>query len=160
MRLAVDRSAGIITRVTTSSREAPFPPGEEALEIVRVLLLVQGAILVATTIEALVWNLAFAAGGVAMVMSAAAATALFVARARLRTAGRGTRRLIYLVEGLLLAGLLVDTVLALVVTRALPPAVALLTRLVIPVAVIVLLRRSGPRPATRPALEDAAASWM
>lgn len=130
--------------------QTPHTPADR-LEIVRVLLLLQGAILVATTIEALIWNLAFAGGGAAAVISGTAAVVVLVARARLRPDRRGIRRLVYIVEGFLLAGLLLDTVLALVVTQALPPGVALLTRLVLPVVVISLLRRSGARPdALRP----------
>ncbi len=117
---------------------------EDLLEVAGVLLLVQGAILVATTIEALVWGGVFTgAVGVPVFMSGAAAALLLVARARLRADRRWTRRIVYGVEVVTLVFLVIDTVLAIALTRALPPVVTLLTQLVLPMSVIVLLRRSA-----------------
>ena len=117
---------------------------DELLDVARVLLLLQGAVLLATTVEALIWGFAFAGGGgVPFVMGGVAAAVIFVARARLRPDRRWSRRLVYGVEGFTLATLAIDTVLAIALTGALPPAVAILTRLVLPVSVIALLRRSG-----------------
>lgn len=124
-------------------------PAEDLLEVARVLLLVQGSILVATTIESVVWGFAFAgAPGLPTFMSGAAATVILVARARLRSDRRRTRRLVYIVEVFTLATLAIDTALAIALTGALPPAVALLTRLVLPMSVILLLRRSARGAAT------------
>lgn len=129
--------------------------GDDLLDVARVLLLLQGTILLATTIEALIWGAAFGAGGAPAFISAAAAVALLVARARLRADRRWTRRTVYVVEAVILLTLVVDTALALLVTRGTPPAVAVLTRLVLPVAVIALIRR--PQPTL--ALPTGAAAW-
>lgn len=117
----------------------------DLLEIARVLLLLQGSILLATTIEALIWGIAFAGGGgLPFLMSGAAAAVILLARLRLRADRRWTRRLVYGLEGFTLATFAIDTILAIALTGALPPAVAILTRLVLPVSVIVLLRRTAP----------------
>ena len=117
---------------------------EELLEVARVLLLLQGAILIATTVEALIWGIAFAGGGgVPFVMGGVAAAVIFVARARLRPDRGRSRRLVYSVEVFTLVTFAVDTILAIALTGALPPVVAILTRLVLPVSMIALLRRSG-----------------
>ena len=122
---------------------------EDLLEVARVLLLVQGAILFATTIEALVWGGVFAGvAGVPVFTSGAAAVLLLVARVRLRADRRWTRRIVYGVEVVTLVFLAIDTVLAVALTRALPPVVTLLTQLVLPMSVIVLLRRSAPQRTT------------
>ena len=108
------------------------------------LLHVQGAILLATTVEALIWGSAFGGGGgVPFVMGGIAAAIVLVARARLHVERRWSRRLVYGVEVFTLATFAIDTILAIALTGALPPVVAILTRLVLPVAVIALLRRSG-----------------
>jgi hypothetical protein len=125
---------------------------EELLDVVRVLLLVQGAILLATTIEALIWSIAFpGASGVTLVLTAATAAALLVSRARLRVGSRRGRRTLYVVESALVVTVAIDTALAIGITDSLPPPVALLTRFVLPLTVITLLRRSdqvsGPHAA-------------
>jgi len=118
-------------------------PADELVEVVRVLLLLQGATLVASTIEALFWGLVFpGATGASVVLSGAAAVAVLVARARLRADRLGTRRIVYIVEGVTLATLVIDSALAFALAAALPPAVALLTRFVLSLAVIALLRRA------------------
>jgi len=135
--------AGLIRPAEDRRMDLPRRPADDLLEVVRVLLLLQGSILVATTIEALIWGVAFAgAAGSSAVMSAAAATAVLLARARLRADRRWTHRLVYIVEGITLATLVIDTILAIAIARTLPPAVALLTRLLLPISVVVLLRRS------------------
>jgi F0F1-type ATP synthase assembly protein I len=141
------------------------PAGDDLLDVARVLLLLQCSILVATTIEALVWGLAFpGAGGVSALLTAVPAATLLVARARLRRGRTWARRAVYGVEGVILAFFAVDTALAVIVTRGLPPIVAILTRLVLPVCVIALLRRSrrAARAPLAPAVSAAgleAFSW-
>lgn len=121
----------------------------DLLEVARVLLLLQGAVLLATTVEALIWGIAFAGGGgLPFLVSGAAAAVIVVARARLRPDRRWSRRLVYVVEGFTLATFAIDTVLAVALTGAVPPAVAILTRLVLPIGVIALLRRSARRKET------------
>ena len=132
-------------------------PAEDLLEVARVLLLLQGSILVATTIEALFWGFAFGGGaGVSLFLSGAAAAAILVVRARLRAGRRWTLRLIYIVEGLTVAALALDVALAIALTGTLPPAVALLTRFVLPVCVIALLGRAA-RSTAAPVLSSGAA---
>lgn len=118
-------------------------PDGGPLDIARALLLVQGAILAAATIEAAIFGLAFGNGGGAVLMSGAAALAVLLARARLGSDRPWTYRVVYVVEGLTLASLAIDTVIASLIAGAIPPPVAVLTRLVIPAAVVALLQHSG-----------------
>ena len=117
---------------------------DDFLDVARVLLLLQGSILVATTIESAIWSLAFpGAAAVPFILSGGAAMVILVARARLRSDRRWTRRLVYGVEGFTLAFLALDLALAIALTGTPPPAVALLTRFVLPVSVIYLVRQSA-----------------
>ena len=118
-------------------------PADDLLDVARALLLLQGAILVATTIESLIVGAALGTTGGPVLMSGVAAAAILGARGRLRADRRWPRRLIYVVEGLTLVTIAIDTALALALTRELPPVVALLTQLVLPASVITLLRRSA-----------------
>ncbi|MEP6694662.1 MAG: hypothetical protein ABJB39_08465 [Chloroflexota bacterium] len=118
-------------------------PGDDLIEVVKVLLLLQGAVLVATTIEATFWGLVFPGGGSSVLLSGITAAALLIARMRVRVDRRGTRRLVYIVEGITLAFLAIDAALAIALTHAFPPAVALLTGFVLPISVIALLRRAA-----------------
>ena len=107
------------------------------------LLLVQGAVLVATTIEALFWTLVFpGAAGMPFLMSAVAAVLVLVTSARVRAGRSWTRRVVYGVEVVILVNLVIDIALAVVITGHVPPIVALLTRFVLPLSVIGLLRQS------------------
>jgi hypothetical protein len=116
----------------------------DLLDLARVLLLLQGSILVATTIESVIWSMAFpGAAAVPFILSGGAAAVILFARARLRSDRRWTRRLVYGVEGFTLAFLAFDLALAIALTGTPPPAVALLTRFVLPVSVIYLVRQSS-----------------
>jgi len=129
-------------------------PTDELLDVARVLLLVQGAILVATTIEALIWSLVFpGAAGTPFLTSGVAAVLVLVASARVRAGRSWTRRIVYVVEMVILVNLLIDLALAVVITGHVPPVVVLLTRFVLPLSVIGLLRQS-----TRAAVARAAVS--
>src|SRR5882672_5942463 len=107
-------------------------PSDDLLDVARALLLLQGAILVATTIESVFWGLAFASTGGALVMSAGSAVVILVARTRLRPDRTMSRRLVYAVEGLILLTAAIDTVISLVLAHALLPMVALLTQIALP----------------------------
>ena len=120
---------------------------DDLLDVARALLLLQGSILVATTIESLFWGVVFPGAGGAVLMSGASAVVILVARTRLRADRTWARRLVYAVEGLTLTVVAVDIALALALTHALPPVVALLTQLVLPVCVVTLLRRSARKAA-------------
>jgi hypothetical protein len=143
--------------VETTRRSA-----DDLLDVARALLLLQGSILVATTIEALVWATVFpGASGSPVLMSCAAAVVILVGRTRLGDNRRWVRRLIYLVEGTILLTAAVNIAIGLALAHSLPPAVALFTQAVLPLSVIVLLRWSArlARTAATPssgALEAAA----
>ncbi len=110
-------------------------------ELARVLLLLQGSILLVTTVEAAILGAALAgAPGAPFLITAAAMAAVFAARGSLGGTGRWPRRVLYLVEGVLVASIGIDTAFALLVTHAAPPVLAVLTRFVLPLAVIALLR--------------------
>jgi hypothetical protein len=122
-------------------------PTDDLLDVARALMLLQGAILIATTIEALVWANVFpGASGAPALMSGASALVILIGRIRLRADRRRTRRLVYLVEGFILLTAAVDIVIALLLAHALPPMVALLTQVVLPISVITLLRRAARLP--------------
>lgn len=136
--------AALILLLEDQRMETTRRPADDLLDVARVLLLLQGSILVATTIEALIWSLVFPAGaGSSALVSGAAALVILVARTRLRADRVRNRRLVYIVEGLILAMLAIDTALAIALTGAFPPAVALITRLLLPISVLVLLHRSA-----------------
>ena len=129
---------------------------DDLLEVAKVLLLLQGALLVATTVEALVWAMFFpGASGSPALMSGATAVAILVARIRLKTDRRLSRKLVYFVEGLVLLTAAIDLAIGLALAHSLPPMVALLTQFALPIAVIVLLRRSAARPHPTVALQAA-----
>ncbi len=128
-------------------------PADDILDVARVLLLLQGAILIATTIEAVVWGFLFSGGaGVPALMSVAAAASVLIARLRLRSDRRRIRRLVYVVECVILATFVIDAALAITLAHALPPLVAVFTDFVLPLAVVWLLRRStrAARGSTQP----------
>jgi hypothetical protein len=137
-------------------------PADDLLEVARALLLLQGAILIATTTEALVWAAVFpGASGSPALMSGAAAVVILVGRIRLGVDRRWARRLVYLVEGFVLLTATIDVAIGLALAHALPPMVALLTQVALPIAVIALLRGSARRPRAAatpsiPVLEGAA----
>jgi hypothetical protein len=81
---------------------------------------------------------------------------ILVASIRLRADRRWARRLVYVVEGLILVLFAIDIVLAIALTHALPPLVALMTQLVLPISVVTLLRRSARAAARLPAAAVAA----
>lgn len=144
MKRSSSGNTGLIQRLETCLMDTTRRPADDFLDLARVLLLLQGSILVATTIESLIWGLAFAGAAAApALLSGAAATTILVARARLRADRRWTRRLVYGVEGFTLAFLALDLALAIALTGTPPPAVAVLTRFVLPVSVIFLVRQSA-----------------
>lgn len=119
-------------------------PADDLLDVVRALLLLQGAILVATTVEAVVWGTLFSgAPGAPALMSAVAAGIVLIARLGVRPDRRRLRRLVYVVEGLILATFVIDAALAIALAHALPPLAAVVTDCVLPFSLVFLLRRSS-----------------
>ena len=144
MKRSSSGNVALMQRLDTSLMDTNRRPADEFLDVARVLLLVQGAILVATTIESLVWGLAFAgASGLPVLLSGGAAVLIFVGRARVQAGRSRSRRFVYAVEVFTLAFLALDLALAVALTGTPPPAVALLTRFVLPLSVIYLLRQSA-----------------
>jgi len=141
--------ATLIERVEDRPVETTRRPADDLLDVARALLLLQGSILVATTIEALVWAIFFpGASGSPAVMSGAAAVAILIGRTRLRADRRWARRIVFLVEGVILLTATINVAIELALAHGLPPMVALLTQIVVPVSVIALLRRSTRHPHT------------
>jgi hypothetical protein len=128
-------------------------PTDELLDVAGALLLLQGAVLVATTVEALIWTLVFpGAAGTPFLTSGVAAVLVLVAGARLRADRSWMRRILYVVETVILLNLVIDLALAVVITGHVPPIVALLTRFVLPLCVIGLLRQSARATIARAAV--------
>ena len=151
MKRSCSGNAALTWQLETRLMDTTRSAAEDLLDVARALLLLQGAILVATTIEAVIWDMAFAgSAGVPFLLSGGAAVAILVARARVRADRRMTRRLVYGVEGFTLAFFALDLALAVALTGTPPLAVAILTRFVLPVSVIFLLRQSA-RAAGAPA---------
>jgi hypothetical protein len=144
-----------LTRAPHDARMKERGPADDLLDVVRALLLLQGAILIATTIEAIIWGVLFSGTvGAPALMSAAAAAVVLLARLRVRPDRRRTRRLVYLVECAILATFVIDAVLAVALPHALPPPAAVFTGCVLPLSAVLLLRRStrAARTAMSPAV--------
>ena len=127
---------------TTSAARATRSLRPDLMEVAHILVLVQGAILVASTVEA-VFFLAFAgaAAGVSLALTAGAAVLTLATAAGLARGSRRARRWTLLAESGVLAFGLLDLVLALLMTGEAPPPVPLLAGLVVPAGVIAILRR-------------------
>ena len=126
------------------------------LELARVLVLLQGAVLVATTLEALVWAGFFrpTAGPSIVLSGGSAALTLAAAWALGRPVGRLVRlarRWTLIAETGVIALALIDLGLAFAIAGAPFGLVPALTRLAIPIAVIVLLRQPTVRAGLHPA---------
>jgi hypothetical protein len=153
MKRSSSRHLSLIRDVDHRRMDTTRRPTDELLDVARVLLLLQGAVLVATTIEALLWTLVFpGAAGTPLVMSSVVAMLVLVASARLRPGRSWTRRIVYGVETVILVNLVIDLALAVVVTGHVPPIVALLTRFVLPLSVIGLVRQSARATVARAAV--------
>jgi len=119
MKRSSSRHDALIRRSQDRVMEMTGRHDEDLLDLARVLLLVQGAILVATTIEALLWSFVFAgAAGAPVLFSGAAAVTILVARGRLRADRRRARRIVYAVETVILVSLVIDTALAILLAGA------------------------------------------
>src|SRR5687768_4755593 len=100
MKRSSSGNAALIQRVDTRLMDMNGRRADDFLDVARVLLLLQGSILVATTIESLIWGMAFAgAAATPFLLSGGAALAILVVRARLRADRRWVRRLVYGIEG-------------------------------------------------------------
>lgn len=132
----------------------------ELNDLARVLLLLQGAILITNTVEAALFATAFSGGLTPIVLfTAVAAIAILVARGRLDRSRRA-RRVVMAIEVVTIASLAIDALLAITLAHASVPMVAVLTRFALPLGVIGTLVRMGrariAASATLVALEKAA----
>lgn len=113
----------------------------DQLEVVRVLLVLQGALAAAATLETLVVSLVL--GGSLIVPSAISillAVATFWAAAHLPRGSHRARIFVFILEGLWLAGAVVDLALSLVLVHRGIGLVPTLTRVAVPLAVLWMLR--------------------
>lgn len=112
------------------------------IDLVRVVLLLQGALLATAAVEAAFFSAVFGgASAPSALLTGIAALVVFVARARLAPARRRSRRALYAVEILILLFFGLDVILTLIIARTTVPPLAAITQFAMPVAVIWLLGR-------------------
>lgn len=127
----------------TIRAQTALPLRADLMEVAHVLVLIQGAVLVAGTLEAVVFlTFAGAAGGISLALTAGAAMLTLATAAGLARGSRPARRWTLLAESGVLAVGIVDLVLALLMTGEALAPVPLLGGLVVPAAVIAILRRT------------------
>jgi hypothetical protein len=132
----------------------------DLVEVVRVLVLMQGAILVATTIEAALFSVAFGpAAGPAVLLTGGAAVLTLATSRGLGRRRRWARRLTVGAECAVLAGALLELALSLLLAGAAFGVVPTLTRLVVPIIVIVLLREPVARESFGSTTAPSPAIW-
>jgi hypothetical protein len=121
----------------------PEPPDPTVVDLARVLVLLQGAFAVLSTVELGVWAIFGGIGTLApsFALTAAAAVATLSLAAGLGRRARRSRRLVLWVEGAVLFAAAADLVLALLLAHRPLELVPMLTRVALPIAVIVLMRR-------------------
>ena len=116
------------------------------LDIVRVLLLLQGAIAFVNAIEALVGSTAFGLPlSPAFLATASGALATLWLAARIGRRSRRVRKVVFIAQIVWMVFAAIDLLLSLFLTQTPLELVPLLTRVVLPAAILYLLRR----PATR-----------
>jgi len=123
-------------------------PDPGVLELVQVLVLLQAGFALLSALEVSLAGLF--TGTLPLLVPTVAVTAATALATLVLVAGLGrhsslARRLVVVGEALLVLGTLADLALALFLAGTLLDLVPMLTQLVLPVAVIVLLRKSRPR---------------
>lgn len=116
------------------------------LGVIRTLLLIQGGIAVMSTLETLLAAAAFGPllAPIVVLTSGAAFLTLMAARGIVRRSARARKTAIWL-EGFVLAFAVVDFLLAILLAKRGLELVPVLTRIVLPVVIIRLLRRRQVR---------------
>ena len=148
-------SADMSTPVTSPVEPPPLPPMVPGstlpqLELARILLIVQGALGTMASVETLIVMVATGAPlAFPLAASCGLTAATLVAAGRLSRNGRGTRRLVILLESMWLAGAAIDVGLSIALAHRGLELVPSLTRIVMPVGIIVLLTRPPVRAASR-----------
>ncbi len=133
------------------------------IEVVRILVLLQGAIALTSALEAAILGAAFAGPAtLSLVLTAGGALLTLGMAAALGRRARWSRRLVIWLEiGWVLAAV-VDLALAVFLARRPLEPVAILSRLVLPLAIVYVLRRPAVRaafaapPAGEPAVPEGA----
>jgi hypothetical protein len=137
----------------TLATAKPASPVERShsdlVDLLRVLVLVQGGLALLSTVEVLLWML-FSGGsagplGPTALITASLATATLAIAAGLRRRSRIARWGAFVIEAGIILVFLVDLGLALFMAHRALELVPILTRLVLPLAVIVLLRNRSVR---------------
>jgi CHASE2 domain-containing sensor protein len=129
---------------TTAAPIGSPPDATGSMDIVRTIILTQGAILVASTIESAIFAGAFGPNAMfGVVLTAVAAVLTLGTSAALGRGSRRARRWTLIAEGAVLAGGILDLALMVLMTGSFLGPVPALTRLVAPLVVIVLVRRVG-----------------
>ena len=116
---------------------------DSVINVVRILVLIQGGIAFVSTLE--VGFITALTGGVTIVPVIATALAALITLRLSRELRRGSRRArkyTIRIEKLIVAIAVIELLLTLFLARSLPGPVPLLTRLVLPITVIRLLRQS------------------
>ena len=126
----------------------PDPPDDGIVDVIRVLVLLQGAFALLVVVEIVFWALfagTVGALGPSLLLTVAAAAGSFCLAAGLRRHSRLARRLAFFVDGGILLFALVDLALAVFLAHRPLDLVPTITRLAMPAAVLVLLRRRSVR---------------
>ena len=132
--------------MATAHWQPATPVRDAGLEAARILLLLQGGLALLATVEAGFWVVAsgppLLAVGVAL--SATGAVAALVLAARIGHGSRAARRLVIAMELAVLAVAMVDVLLTLVIGRSSMDLMPIVTRILIPVAVLGLVGQRRP----------------
>jgi hypothetical protein len=121
--------------------QAVVPRSRDLLEVVRVLVVLQAAVLVASTLEGLVFLAAFGpTAGPTVALTGLAAVITFAVASGIGRRSARARRITLLAEGGILLVAAVDLALSLLMTGTPLPLVPTIVRLVLPLAVIAILR--------------------
>lgn len=133
-------------------RGVVWNPDPGVLCVARVLVLLQGGFVLLSTFEVVLLGLVTGTGALlvpTVALTGGAAAAVLVLGAGLGRCSYLARRLVIAGEVLVVLAALVDLAMSILLARAPLDPVPTLTRLVLPVAVIVLLRRSRARVPAR-----------
>ena len=115
------------------------------VDVARILLLIQAAIAVVSLLETAVVGAAGGPLGPATLLSAVFATGMLALVAGVGRRSRRARRIVIVVEWIVIAFAAIDLALAGILAHRSLELVPILTRLVLPLSVIRLLRRSSSR---------------
>lgn len=129
-----------------SKDQGPQKPPGSRIDVIRILLLVQGGIAVTTTLGVVILGAAVGGPLLGSALATGTSAVLFLWLARAVSHGsRRARRVAMWVESGVIFGFAVDLLLSLLLARRPLELVPVITQLVMPIAVIRLLRSSDVR---------------